>query len=228
MSTDTLTPVEHDTELLRLLAQSNVHFSFIRLYTDSPSYMLGKELGDTKWTDRGWGRSPSTDQQYRFSVDNISTLRAVCVRSDNEVDYFDLGWLHGAQHWLSHFDSFVDTQRMIAELEKGYTGWSRYFLVVSSAGLIHDSMDCHTCNKGRKPTEFALLPELSGTDHTTAVAALGPSLCSVCYPSAPVEWTDTERIPARIAEVLLKKGPEAFHAELAKYKAKKAAKESAA
>jgi hypothetical protein len=40
--------------------------------------------------------------------------------------------------------------------EDEYTGWTRFFLVVSSAGHVHSSRSCHTCNKGRRSTQFAL------------------------------------------------------------------------
>lgn len=72
-------------------------------------------------------------------------------------------------------------------LEAQYTGWSRFFLVTSSAGgHIHSSMNCSTC---RIDTAFGWLPELSGQTEAEAVAAHGAILCTVCFPSAPVEWT---------------------------------------
>lgn len=74
----------------------------------------------------------------------------------------------------------------LAEEEK-YTGWSRFFLV--PGGHIHSSMNCSSCNKGNMPTQFSWLPELSGLDEETAVEENGPILCTVCFPSAPVEWT---------------------------------------
>jgi len=73
------------------------------------------------------------------------------------------------------------------QLEDLYTGWSRFFLVTSSAGgHIHSSMRCSTC---RFDTEFGWLPTLSGLTEAEAVAAHGAILCTVCYPTAPVEWT---------------------------------------
>lgn len=73
-----------------------------------------------------------------------------------------------------------------AALEDSYTGWSRFFLVTSSNGHIHSSMHCSTC---RPTTRFGWLPQLSGKDEATAVAECGPALCSVCFPSAPTDWT---------------------------------------
>lgn len=72
----------------------------------------------------------------------------------------------------------------IAEQEAAYTGWSRFFLVTSSSGHVHSSMHCSTC---RPTTTYGWMPELSGQTETQAVTLLGPSLCSVCFPTAPVE-----------------------------------------
>lgn len=65
--------------------------------------------------------------------------------------------------------------------------WSRFFLVTSSAGgHIHRDMSCSTCHPS---TRYGWLPELSGLTEADAVAAQGPRLCSVCFPTAPMEWT---------------------------------------
>jgi hypothetical protein len=74
------------------------------------------------------------------------------------------------------------------EVSKEYEGWSRFFLV--PAGHIHSSMNCSTCNKNGKATEFSWLPDLSGLTEADAVAAHGAFLCTVCFPSAPVEFTN--------------------------------------
>lgn len=82
------------------------------------------------------------------------------------------------------------------ELNKGYTGWSRFFLVTSSDGHIHSSMACSTCYP---TTVYAWLPELSGLTAEAAVAEHGEILCSVCFPDAPVAWTTGES-RAKVAE----------------------------
>ena len=75
----------------------------------------------------------------------------------------------------------------VAEAESNYTGWSRFYLVTNSNGHIHSSMHCSTCYWD---TSFAWLTELSGLTEAEAVAEYGEILCSICYPSAPVEWTN--------------------------------------
>jgi hypothetical protein len=79
--------------------------------------------------------------------------------------------------------------------------WSRFFLV--PAGHLHRDMHCSTCNNGHEPTTFGWLPQLSGLTEADAVAAHGALLCTVCYPSAPAEWTnghETEAAAERAAE----------------------------
>jgi hypothetical protein len=108
--------------------------------------------------------------------------------------------------------------------EADYTGWSRYFLVVSSAGLVHSHMRCSTCNKGRQNTEFALLPMFSGLAPAGLVEAFGPALCSVCFPEAPTTWTDQMRLPTSLTEILLLRGEEAFNQAHVEWKTKQAAR----
>ena len=75
-------------------------------------------------------------------------------------------------------------ERLIGE---EYEGWSRFFLVTSSKGHIHSSMNCSTC---QWTTTYGWLPDVSGLDEEAAVEAHGALLCSICFPSAPVEWTN--------------------------------------
>lgn len=75
--------------------------------------------------------------------------------------------------------------------------WSRFFLVTSSIGHIHSSMYCSTC---RPTTTFGWLPHLSGHGEREAVELHGPALCTVCFPSAPLEWTAERITKARAAQ----------------------------
>lgn len=76
--------------------------------------------------------------------------------------------------------------------------WSRFFLVTSSAGHVHSSMNCHTC---KQTTTYGWLPELSGKSEEEAVAQLGTVLCSVCFPSAPVAHTGGKITKAKAAKL---------------------------
>jgi hypothetical protein len=78
------------------------------------------------------------------------------------------------------------TEANVLDAEYRRRPWSRYFLVVSSAGHIHSSTGCQTC---RLTTAFGWMPERSGMTEAEAIESLGKhadSLCSVCYPTAPV------------------------------------------
>jgi hypothetical protein len=77
--------------------------------------------------------------------------------------------------------------------------WSRFFMV--PGGHIHRSMSCSTCNNGQEPTMFGWLPALSGLTEADAVNAHGPLLCTVCFPSAPTEWTNGRELEAEAKKV---------------------------
>lgn len=147
------------------------------------------------------------------------------------ADHENLRSSNDRREYQQSFDRFTAAQQAatyaatdLIEHELTYTGWQRFFLVVSSAGLVHRSTNCSTCNKGRKATQFALLPTLSGREYLALVQVLGPALCSVCWPTAPTQYTDAARIPVRLAEILFEQGEEAFYAALTVHKAAEAAK----
>lgn len=91
---------------------------------------------------------------------------------------------------LSETMSELDAQAAPLNAEYADRRWSRFFIVRGKDGHIHSSMDCSTCNNGRQATQFGWLPELSGQTEAQAVAEQGAILCTVCFPSAPVEWTN--------------------------------------
>lgn len=100
-----------------------------------------------------------------------------------------------------------DSVDRILAHEEDYTGWSRYFLVVSSAGHVHSSTHCSTC---KVTTAYAPVPSLSGSTEAEAVETLGETLCTVCFPSAPVK---PSKITAAAATKLLTEGEAAFLAD---------------
>lgn len=110
----------------------------------------------------------------------------------------------------------------IVEHEKGYTGWNR-FVVVTPTGHVHRSMECSTCNKGRYATRFAPVPSLAGASVAEAIALLGPTMCTVCFPDAPVDMTAAKLTEAAV-KVLIEDGEDAFRAKLAEIAAKAAEK----
>jgi hypothetical protein len=107
-------------------------------------------------------------------------------------------------------------------------GWNRYFMVTSSSGHIHSSMGCSTCHKGKQDTTFALVADLSDADASEAVEVFGAALCSVCYPEAPVEFTNEIKITKAAAEAFDADGIDGFRAYTEKMAARKAKREGRA
>lgn len=107
-------------------------------------------------------------------------------------------------------------------------GWNRYYLVTSSSGHIHSSMGCSTCHKGKQDTTFALVSDLSDATVSEAVEVFGAALCSVCYPEAPVEFTNEIKITKAAAEAFDADGIDGFRAYTEKMAARKAKREGRA
>jgi hypothetical protein len=109
---------------------------------------------------------------------------------------------HNADDRIARYTSAVAARQIASDNyaaeAKNYGGWSRFFLVVSSVGgHVHSSMDCSTCNNGKDFTDFNWLPELSGLTEADAVASQGAILCTVCYPSAPIHFTNAAELAAQ-------------------------------
>lgn len=67
--------------------------------------------------------------------------------------------------------------------------WSRYFPCLNADGHIHSSL--RGCPTVRQDTQMSWATELSGKTVAEAVAGLGETLCSVCFPEAPAGWCRT-------------------------------------
>lgn len=70
-----------------------------------------------------------------------------------------------------------------------YTGWSRFFLVQH----IHNS---RSCSSFRPTTRIGWLPSVSGLTEAEAVKEHGATLCTICFPTAPVELTTKQADPS--------------------------------
>lgn len=84
----------------------------------------------------------------------------------------------------------IHTTMAALDAEYARRPWSRFFVVHN--GHIHSSRSCTTCYP---TTEYGWIPELSGLTEADAVASQGTILCSICFPSAPVEWTVGKQAP---------------------------------
>jgi len=105
-------------------------------------------------------------------------------------------------------------QLRIGQLDDAYLArpWSRFFPCTNTGGHIHSSLHCSTLHP---TTQMAWMPSLSGKSEGEAVAQLGPILCSVCFPSAPVEWRQDPKdvpTPEKAARLAAKEEREAAKA----------------
>jgi len=202
----------HDERVLELLAE-----------TEKAAVYTARHMDTLRWITIERGRNyGGLRNDRRSGTEVVAAIQALIDAGDERL----LRYGDSPSYFLAKYNAAVDDQLEIGREfhahEANYTGWQRYWLVVSSAGLVHASQHCHTCNKGRSATLFALLPSLSGRSHEALVEALGPSLCSVCWPDAPVAWTDEQRISPTVTAVLLNQGEEAFWLALAESRAKAA------
>lgn len=185
-ATKTVSPQVHDEAIAALyhgLAKA-------KQARQSKAYSIMSMAG---YRRRYFGREQAWSRQTTISGDDWNTERvtledALAKLENSDLDQRDLKAGKTPRQALA---ALVDADQYIHEIkdqinfaEKQYTGWSRFFLVTSSPGHIHDSMHCSSC---RPTTSYGWLPELSGKSETEAVEAHGPALCSVCFSSAPTE-----------------------------------------
>jgi len=125
---------------------------------------------------------------------------AVLAHWENLADKVDLNDYHWERlpeyvNRLVEARATVEAARLAFDLaEQQYEGWARFYLVQNNGGHIHKERWCQTCNKRGKATRFGWLPELAALTEAEAVAAHGAVLCTVCFPTAPVEWTDGRKV----------------------------------
>lgn len=102
--------------------------------------------------------------------------------------------VHEAQKALDAYRTtkaaFSRTREAVIAHEEAYTGWSRFWLV--PGGHIHKSTNCPSL---RPTTSIDWFPKLSDRTEEEAVAAHGPTMCSRCFKSAPVEWQQKAKLP---------------------------------
>jgi hypothetical protein len=191
-------PMRHeaqiDTEIAAAYEKALRASNYFDLAAESVHYLLPN-------SERGYGR------RGRGRVIDVEAIRTrwlageVGAKLDNE-------WARKDQaKTFARYDETLATFRAADDLYrtecKRYEGWSRFFLV--PAGHVHSSLDCSTCNNGDEPTRFDWLPALSGLTEADAVADQGAILCTICFPSAPVEYTN--KYDLDLADKLAKRCP---------------------
>lgn len=177
MNPTTASPTVIDTELAALYGAVNEALAGLDRAEDSLHHVLG---------DRKRGKGTSA-----FWPDDLdeTIARARQKLAEGSVLPWNVGTVESAiAEVASNRATINDNLAACAPLEAEHErrGWTRYFLVTSSAGgHVHAHPRCS--QRGR--TTYAWLPALSDLTPADAVEAHGPLLCSKCFPHAPVEWT---------------------------------------
>lgn len=191
MNLTTATPVEIDTALAALYDRSAAAEDRLAQAVDAAHHAVGDR--------RHWiGRQQVWNMLGAEAIDQARELADPAETYSQATGY-------RAHRAITAYDAAVDEMAAVEVEVAPYAAeyqrrpWLRFFSV--HKGHIHNSMDCSTCNRDGKSTRFGWHPELSGLTEAEAVAKLGPSLCTVCFPTAPVEWTIGKPAPERCAGV---------------------------
>lgn len=183
----------HDARYYELLMELGAARTAVRIAADrmalkaatirgarNYSGVIEYRLGDT----RGEIITPTAGDLVRFSVKGSPVVKTYTGRDLRDATAADA--IAAGADRTGYDAALAGVDAVLAKIdahEVAYTGWTRYMIVTSSAGHVHASTECSTC---RLTTTFAPVVSLSGTDSTEAIAALGETLCSVCFPDAPI------------------------------------------
>jgi hypothetical protein len=184
----TATPVEIDTRLADL-ATASAHADQKRTNAVDAAH---RALGERPTQHGRWEKSWPTS-----TTEAIEACRKLA--DPNERYYNAPGYK--AREAVKAYDDAVQLLGDIAAriwpyaTEYARRPWPRFFTV--RGGHVHSSENCQTCHRNGIPTDIGWNPELSGQSEVVAVKALGPMLCSVCFPSAPLDWTKGKDKPPR-------------------------------
>lgn len=181
-----MTPEEHDEVLLQLEATLRAAVKAVETASRGVRIAAGQRRRGGKW---------QTPEGLPASL-----TQALATESDALVRY---NTAVQARDAILH---------QIADHEKGYDGWSRFRLVVSSDGHVHGDAKCRSF---RPTTETVVIPALSGKTAQDAVQMLGNACCSVCMPK--VTGTVT-KISASLVGILVRRGTKDFEAALQRRK----------
>lgn len=172
------TPRDIDTEIVAL----TIAHAKARARTDRARAEIHRRAGDRTVSTTGRGGPIRWRMDYPDALERARTVADELSADGSVRDYVDRTAATAEE--LAGVQADLAGQIQVLEDEYVRRPWSRYFQVLG--GHVHGSRSCSTC---RVTTQFAFATELSGQSEADAVEALGPSLCSVCFSSAPVEWT---------------------------------------
>jgi len=143
----------------------------------------------TKGTPMNYGTTQTPaeiDEQIAKAYDKYQSAKEMIRFYETQAKKFGADKFQQIQR---ETELLNEAETVIDELEAIYdvNNWTRFYLVTN--GHIHNRTNCTTCYFS---TRFQWVTELSGMTETDAVEKFGSILCSVCFPSAPVEMTNGE------------------------------------
>lgn len=197
-----MNPTEHDIRLLELM---QAHAA------------AAHRLAQCSGTIRSTTDPRSQSELYR-NWKPVPDPRPFAEALKTLTDAIEAGVGYDAKYsWPNYLERYNDAAKAETDAvealilhEQNYTGWDRFWLVMSSPGHVHSSRNCSSC---KWTTTYALVPDLSNSSASDAVAMFGAAMCTVCFPSAPTG--------AKIAKALAESvGTDAFAKNLAKHQAK--------
>lgn len=182
----TVNPVEIATAIAELSSQLGAANTAYSDAVDQVHYCLGERPTYRRGSRR-----------KHWATDGPTAIAAITAAIDANAVVFHLR--ESATRALARIaDAKATIARLCPELDRldaiyREHRWTRFVTVAD--GHIHSGTVC-AGGTIRPTTQITWNPDLSGLTEADAVGKLGPTLCSHCFPSAPVEWTRGEDKPA--------------------------------
>lgn len=194
MDLTTATPVEIDTVLADLYNKEWEANSRADIARDDVRSQVARVLG------LGYRASlPAADVQR--VVQQAMEMDLDADREQRDHAWYEMKEVRARQERVdAYLAEAADLREKMLPLQEEYARrpWTRFFAVLG--GHIHSSMACSTCNKMGKATRFGWIVERSGQSEAQALESLvsesaKTTLCTVCFPNAPVAWTVVREDP---------------------------------
>jgi hypothetical protein len=185
--TQTIDPVQFDTQLF---AWYQEHARMGQRLQTLFNFKIHPMAGD-KQESLGFGRG------RRWTLSDEDALSLVQHLADEEDVYVPQLGMRPSEIVANHdaitaltekfWNAIVDAEQVWQEHR-----WTRWFPCLNADGHVHSTFrGCPTVDRGQYATQMGWAVELSGTPVEVAIqmppVGLGPRLCSVCFPEAPVE-----------------------------------------
>lgn len=191
--------------------ETRYHFGYVRKAPTFTATTAEALAGLAKQIERTQEFVATTAELHEAG--SYTAYSADLAAAELELMPWDLSYAErtyeAAEACVAEADAIAAAEAPIHEQWFARNGWTRMWMVTSSSGHIHSSQSCSTCHKGKMPTTFGLVPSLSGLTEAEAIVALeeiragySNTLCSTCYPDAPVIAKRTNVTKAQATKIV--------------------------